>query len=274
MNKPEISIILTTYNQPEWLEKVLWGYEVQTAENFEVVIADDGSKQPTFDVIEKMQKLVHFPIQHVWHEDKGYDKCGIMNLSIQKAQANYLLFSDADCIPRNDFVQVHLSRRKRGHFLSCGYYKLSMELSKKLTNEDITSGRCFDLKWMKQQGLPSTFKNNKFTRNKTKANFLNWITPTKATWNGHGASTYRDYIENANGFDTRMEYGGQDRELGERLVNAGITGIQIRYSTVSLHLDHKRGYKTQESIDKNNALRQTTRQTKIARTPYGIVKDL
>jgi len=47
-------------------------------------------------------------------------------------------------------------------------------------------------------------------------------------------------ILKVNGFDERMQYGGQDRELGERLFNAGIKSKQLRYSAVVVHLDHKR----------------------------------
>jgi glycosyltransferase involved in cell wall biosynthesis len=42
-----LSVIFTTYNQPAWLEKVLWGFEAQTFRDFEIVIADDGSDAPT-----------------------------------------------------------------------------------------------------------------------------------------------------------------------------------------------------------------------------------
>ena len=58
MQTPEISIIISTYNAEAWLEKVLWSYEGQTFKNFEVLIADDGSTQSTFNMITKMQKLV------------------------------------------------------------------------------------------------------------------------------------------------------------------------------------------------------------------------
>ena len=36
------SIVISTYNAPEWLEKVIWGYSVQSCNDFELVIADDG----------------------------------------------------------------------------------------------------------------------------------------------------------------------------------------------------------------------------------------
>ena len=37
---------------------------------------------------------------------------------------------------------------------------------------------------------------------------------------------------------------GEDRELGERMLNLGIRSKQLRYSAVCVHLDHARGYKT------------------------------
>ncbi len=38
-----VSVVLSTYNSPNWLEKVLWGYAAQTERPEEIVIADDGS---------------------------------------------------------------------------------------------------------------------------------------------------------------------------------------------------------------------------------------
>lgn len=69
-----------------------------------------------------------------------------------------------------------------------------------------------------------------------------------------------------------MQYGGQDRELGERLFNFGIKSKQLRYSAVCVHLDHKRGYKTPESIEKNIAIRRQTKKDKMVWTYYGITK--
>ncbi|MGB6269163.1 MAG: glycosyltransferase, partial [Olleya sp.] len=51
----EVSVIVSTYNQPEWLRKVLIGYECQSFKNFEVIIADDGSTKETEDVINQFK---------------------------------------------------------------------------------------------------------------------------------------------------------------------------------------------------------------------------
>ena len=127
----KLSVIITTYNSPEWLQKVLWGYQAQTFRDFEMIIADDGSRNDTRELIDNIRKEVFFTIQHVWHPDDGFRKCTILNKGIVASKADYLVISDGDCIPRKDFLQVHLNRRKEGHFLSGGYSKLPMALSKK-----------------------------------------------------------------------------------------------------------------------------------------------
>lgn len=267
-----ISVVLSTCNQPEWLEKALWGYEAQRFKAFELIIADDGSDGLTFEMLERVTPQLSFPVNHVWQEKHGFRKCEILNKAIMAAKSDYLVFSDGDCIPRNDFVGTHFNRRKKGRFLSGGYHKLNMGLSSLITKDDIFSGRCFDIKWLKAHGMPNSFKNNKLTSSGFKEWLLNTFTTAKASWNGHNASGWLCDILAVNGFDERMQYGGQDREFGERLENKGICGKQIRYSTVCLHLDHSRGYKTQQSIHKNLAIRKETRKKRIERTRYGIVK--
>ena len=159
----KMSVVLSTCNQPAWLEKVLWGYEAQDSKDFELIVADDGSRKETYDMLQRVVPQLSYQVKHVWHEDKGFRKCDILNKGILAVQTDYLLFSDGDCIPRKDFVSTHLSLRRKGRFLSGGYHKLSMDLSKYLSKDDILSGRCFDLDWMREKGMPASFKNNKLT---------------------------------------------------------------------------------------------------------------
>ena len=69
-----------------------------------------------------------------------------------------------------------------------------------------------------------------------------------------------------------MEYGGEDRELGERLVNNGIKGKQIRYSTTCVHLDHARGYVNETALAVNKQIREKTKSNKSTWTEFGIKK--
>lgn len=271
MSSKTISIIISTYNSKEWLKKVLIGFNQQTLQNFEIVIADDGSREDTKNMIDSFEAV--YPITHVWHEDNGFQKSQILNKAILACKTDYIIMSDGDCIPRKDFVAVHDNYKEPGYFLSGGYYKLTMPISEKIDQNIIEKQTCFDLGWLLKNGLKKSFKNNKLNSFGSKAKFLNWITPTKATWNGHNASGWKKDILAVNGFDERMQYGGQDRELGERLMNLGIRSKQIRYSAIVIHLDHPRGYMNKESWEINNNIRKNTRSKKIKFTPYGIKKD-
>lgn len=55
---PVISVVLSTYNAEAWLEKVLYGFQYQDFKDFELVVADDGSRQATKDLIDRMASLV------------------------------------------------------------------------------------------------------------------------------------------------------------------------------------------------------------------------
>jgi glycosyltransferase involved in cell wall biosynthesis len=268
----KVSVVISTYNSPEWLEKVLWGYECQTYRNFELVIADDGSGEETREIIEEFKAHSSLDVIHVWHEDRGFQKSQILNKAIQATTTDYLIFSDGDCIPRKDFVAVHVKNATPGHFLSGGYFMLPIETSLAITKNDIQSGKAFLVSWLKENGLVGTYKTLKLTSKGPLQTFLNFVTPTKATWNGHNSSGWKKDLLAVNGFNEEMQYGGQDRELGERLMNKGIKGKQIRYSAVCIHLEHKRGYKTTESIQKNKNIRKETRNQKKTWTDFGIVK--
>jgi len=267
-----ISIIVSTYNSEEWLEKVLWGFNQQNFKNFEVVIADDGSGPKTKELIQRMAKSVFYPLVHVWQEDDGFQKSRILNKAVVACNSEYIVMTDGDCIPREDFVEVHNINKEKGFFISGGYYMLPMNISKIITKEDIVKQNCFNIHWLKSKGIAKTFKNNKLTAKGIISKLFNKLTTTNASWNGHNSSGWKSDILKVNGFDERMQYGGQDRELGERLFNLGIRSKQLRYSAVCVHLDHKRGYKTPESIAKNVGIRTEVKKKRSNWTPYGIIK--
>jgi glycosyltransferase involved in cell wall biosynthesis len=272
MNAKDVTVIISTYNQPEWLQKVLWSYEVQTHANFEIIIADDGSTQETKAIIKKFQDESSLKIVHVWHEDNGFQKTKILNKAILASNSGYLIFTDGDCIARQDFVSTHLHYQKPNLALSAGYYKLTEAISKSISKEDIVKQNCFNSQWLLAKGQPKNFKINKLTYSKFKAWFLNTFSPTKATFDGMNVSVWKQDILKVNGFDERMEYGGEDRELGERLVNNGMTFKQIRYSAICVHLHHNRPYKNDTSEIKNKQIRKQTKQLKSVYTKFGINK--
>ncbi len=269
----KISVIVSTYNSEAWLEKVLCGYAAQTWRDFEVIVADDGSRPTTRELVERMAGDFPVLLRHIWHEDQGYRRQEILNQAILVANHEYVLFTDGDCIPRKDFVEVHARHAERGRFLSGGYCKLGMGLSQNIVADDIGKGRCFDLDWLSQQEAQNLSNRLKLGAGETSAKLLDAITTARPTFNNCNSSAWKDDLLAINGYDERMKYGGPDRELGERLENHGVKGKQIRHRAVCVHLDHARGYKTTESVQANLSIRADTRGRKVVRTPYGIEKQ-
>ncbi len=270
IRNPSISVIISTYNSIPWLEKTLWSYEQQLFREFEIIVADDGSNDDTRIFLEKYQTRIDRPLKHVWHKDDGFQKTKILNKALTYCTTDYVVMTDGDCVAREDFLQIHYERREAGYFLSGGYYKLPLALSQLIRYDDIATQRCFNIKWLRDHGLPVNYKNQKLTSGFVQAGVMEKLTPTNASWNGHNASGWLKDIIAVNGFDERMKYGGEDRELGERLINAGIKPKQIRYSAICLHLDHERGYVNKEAQQLNEQIRKVTKAEKVTFTPYGL----
>ena len=267
-----ISVILTTYNEPRWLEHVLTGYGVQSHRDFELVVADDGSRPDTRDVVDRLRRELSPPLVHVWHQDEGFRKTLILNRAIQASGGEYLIFTDGDCIPRRDLVEVHASLAEEGRFLSGGYLKLSPGVSRRVTKEAVRSGEVFDSSWLRARGWKRGRRGFRLSRSLVLARFLDAATPTRPTWNGHNASTWKEAIVEVNGFDLDMGYGGLDRALGERLENLGVRGKQIRYRAPCVHLAHRQPYRDPEVLAHNKSIRERIRKGGETRARMGLAE--
>ncbi len=265
-----LSVIISTYNSPAWLEKVLWGYGQQTHRHFEIVIADDGSDERTRALIDRMRTELAIPITHVWQEDRGFRKCRILNKAVLQSSHDYIVFTDGDCIPRSDFLAVHAGAAEPGYYLSGSYFKLPMSVSNAITKDDIVSGRCFDVRWLRRHGLGWSRKNLKISAGPRSARWLNRLTTARCNLKGSNASAWKDDILAVNGFDERMPWGGEDREFGVRLINYGIRPRHVRYDAIVIHLDHARGYVDPERVKSNRALRLYNQKHGVSRTDHGI----
>ncbi len=264
------SVIFTTYNSPAWLEKVLWGFFAQTYQDFEIIIADDGSRDETRQLIQRMSATSPMPLRHVWQVDDGFQKSRILNKAIAAAQGEYLIFTDGDCIPREDFVAEHLRHAEDGCYLSGGYFKLPLDISKAITQEDVSSRRVFTPDWLRQHGMEmGIIKALKLTMRGPLGDMLNHL-PVKASWNGHNSSCHKKWAIAVNGFDENMQYGGQDAEFGRRLRHLGVKAKRIRYSTICVHLEHGHGYVTPEMKANNARIRENTIKHRLTWAAVGL----
>ena len=269
-SRPQISVIITTYNQPKWLAKVLAGYAYQTFMDFEMIVADDGSANETAAVVVAAMSQYPYPIRHLWQPDDGFRKCRILNKAILQARAGYLVFSDGDCIPRNDFLETHATNCAPGTYLSGGYVKLPKTPSDAIDMSVIERGDHCRYRWLRQHGLNRFDNIRKLCVRGYVAHWMNRFSGVRAGWHGHNASCWKDDAIRVNGFDERMGWGGEDREFGYRLVNSGVQPRRIRYTAICVHLDHGRPWRDEKILAENDRLREKTRQSGQTKTEYGI----
>lgn len=120
-----VSVIVTTYNWPAALKLVLLSLDRQSDRAFEVIVADDGSREDTRDMIDELSKDLGFPLQHVWQEDLGFRAARCRNQAVLAASGGYLVFLDGDCIVREDFVHQHRRLASRSKFVRGNRVKLA-----------------------------------------------------------------------------------------------------------------------------------------------------
>ncbi len=264
------SVIVTTYNQPQALTLCLLALSFQTFEDFEIVIADDGSGKETEAVIQWAKDQLGLRIQHIWHRDDGFRKCRILNKAILSSRGDYLVFTDGDCLPRRDFLATHDQYKTRGHFLSGGYIKLTKEASNAIGKAQIANGDFCRRSWLRSHGYPFKKSFLKLTSDGVFAKILNRFTTTRAGWHGHNSSCWKSDALLINGFDERMGWGGEDREFGYRLVNLGLIATRVRYSAICTHLFHERPWRNLEILAQNDQMRNETKRTGTNVTQHGI----
>ncbi len=267
-----ISVVVSTYNKPHFLERVLWGYAVQTLRDFELVVADDGSGPETAETIRRVAARAGLPVLHVWHEDRGFRKTEILNRAIAASAGDYLLFSDGDCIPRRDLLETHRSLAAPGRYLAGGYLKLPPHVSEAVKVDDVVSGRVSELAWLRAQGWKPRRRALRLSRSRRLGALFDLLTPTAAHFHGNNASVWRDALLQVNGFEGEMGYGGLDKALGYRLVNLGVRGRQIRHRAVCLHLHHDRPYRNAETLRRNREILDRIRRGGEFRARRGIAE--
>ena len=136
---PKCSLVTPTYNWPEALELLLLSIMNQTVMPNEVIIADDGSKSETKELIEHFQTIFPVPLIHIWHEDIKNRKPRIMNKAIAKASFDYIIEIDGDIIMNKYFVEDHLRFAEKGFYLYGSRVNIKQSLladlfSKKIIN--------------------------------------------------------------------------------------------------------------------------------------------
>ncbi len=275
MNKSEAleaSVIISIYNNYSFIELVLAGFERQTNKNFEIILADDGSKKEVVDKINAYIKQSTLKIKHIWHEDEGWRKNEILNQAIKKSDSDYIIFIDGDCIPHKKFVAEHLFNKEPNITLAGRRSNLSKYVSDRLTYENVRKGileRKFAILGILLKSVIGGshlenaiyFKNN-FIRKKINKK-------TKGVL-GSNFSLHKSNILEINGFDERYKKPaiGEDTDFEYRLKNAGKKIKLIKHLAIQYHLFHAR----LERDDIHMEYLNDVLKNKTTYTPYGIIK--
>ncbi|MDB6096504.1 MAG: glycosyl transferase family 2 [Francisellaceae bacterium] len=143
------SVIVTTYNWPKALKAVIQALLEQTIQNFEIIIADDGSSSDTAILIQNLQQKSNIPLIHVWQEDEGFRVSRIRNLSIKKSTTDYIIFIDGDCIVKPNFIENHLKLQKENHFVTGNRVLLSKDFTQKILNHETPINHWSMFDWVK-----------------------------------------------------------------------------------------------------------------------------
>ena len=119
------AVVVTTYNRHEALAAVLEGYCGQSDHAFDLIVADDGSREETAEIVRQFARRAPFSIQHVWQEDQGFRAAEIRNRAVASTGAEYIVFTDGDCVPSRHFVWAHKHLAEPGYFLGANRVLLS-----------------------------------------------------------------------------------------------------------------------------------------------------
>ena len=235
-----ISVIITTYNRPDALAAVLDGYLAQSDRQFELIIADDGSGHDTKEVVSAYERRAQFPVSHVWQEDLGFRAAAIRNRALMATGADYIIFSDGDCIPLPDFVKRHRLLAEKGWFVVGNRILLSEAFTRRILSDSVAVHAWDIHEWI---GARMRGHTNRWlpVLSLSLSSALRKARPHR--WEGAmtcNLAARRDDLLFVNGFDeTYSGWGLEDSDLVIRLIRSGLRRKSARFAAPVLHLWHR-----------------------------------
>lgn len=263
----KVSLLIATYNWPEALSLVLQSVQNQSVLPNEIIIADDGSKNETRQLIDNFKTTTAIELHHVWQEDNGFRLAKIRNKAIAKAQFEYIIQIDGDIILHKDYIKDHINYAAKNSFITGPRVLLSKEATQlALKNKTINFN-------------PFT-KNIKNRFNAVYLPFVNRFIESKTSpleklifkVRGCNMSFWRQDLLEVNGYDEQFKtWGREDSELASRLIKKGVGLRKLRLAGIQYHLDHNEQDKN--NIELNNAILEKNKATSSFWCENGISKS-
>jgi glycosyltransferase involved in cell wall biosynthesis len=247
-----VSLIVTTYNRPDALDRVLASVAGLAVPHPEIVIADDGSDEKTEKLIAEWNKKL--PVIHAWQPDDGFRAAMARNLAVEKSSGEYLIFLDGDCLVFPDFIQNHIRLAEPGYLVAGNRILLNPSLT-----ESVLAGKQEPLRW----GLKGWLKARVLKRVNRILPMLSvpgqfWRKSRLRKWQGVRSCNlgiYRKDFLSVGGFDESFQgWGHEDADLAIRLIKAGVHRKDGQFATAVLHLWHKENDRSKEQANKQRAL--------------------
>ena len=262
--KVTVSLIITTYNWKEALELSLLSALDQTQPAYEIIIADDGSREDTRDLVSLITGNCQVPIYHIWQEDKGFRAARIRNKAMAQATGQYIIFIDGDIILHKSFIKDHEEAARPRFFSQGSRVLLNSSKSARVLKEKQRFFSFFEsgLK-NRKNAIHSGFLSRLVTR---KSKNLNGIrTSNFAFWRADGIAV--------NGFNEDFEgWGREDSEFAARLMTSGVQRQTLRFRALSFHLFHPANSRC--SLERNDRLLEQAIRTGSTWCINGIDKRL
>ena len=241
----KISVVVTTYNRPQALVLVLRGLLAQRQAPFEILIADDGSGDPTRQAIRQMTRDANVPIRHLWQADDGFRAASARNMAVAAAQGELIVFLDGDCIPRPDFIAQHARLAQAGWFVAGSRLLLTPALTHQAENQQWPIHHWGRGAWWLQRlaghtnrWLPLLNLPGHAWRRRQPAHWQSARTCNMAVW--------RSDLVAVNGFDESYQgWGHEDADLAVRLIRHGVHYKNGRFALTVLHLWHAENDRSQ-----------------------------
>ena len=232
-------VIVTTYNRPDALDLVLESYLAQDAREFELIVADDGSTDETRRVIESYVRRAPFPLRHLWQEDLGFRPAAIRNRALAATDAEYVIFSDGDCVAPRDFVTRHAQLAEAGYFLAGNRVLLSEAFTARALSQRLPLHRWDAWAWLHAWLRGDVNRCLPFLRLPEGALRKRSL----ARWEGVktcNLSAWREDLLRVNGLDESYTgWGLEDSDLVIRLLRAGVKHKSARFAAPLIHLWHR-----------------------------------
>ena len=272
---PSVSVIISHYDNASAFARCVWSLQAQRYTDFVVILADDGSQtnalQPSVDALAASNLRYAVLTQ----PKQGFGKTRILNQALKVADSEWVIFTDADMLLRDDWIANHVQLCQRyGAVTGGSHINIASEQQQALTPELVQSQQVFayaTLCPLLLAAMRSRKTQLRLTRQRALAAFADVLTYRRGAFSGASASCRLEHALAINGFDNTWGYGGLDMEFGIRLAHYGVTSHRCQHRLVALHQDHPRAYRDETQVQqRKRALKALKRNTAHIRSIDGV----